>query len=424
MRSTKRLLASALLVGGLIGTSGLTGHQKAARADSVNLTFLTWFAAAQASQFNGAIKDFEGSHPGITITQNTVAGTGAATFPNALRTDIAGGRAPDLFTMWGGTLSGPFVDDHSALDLKPYYQKYNWNKILFPAAVSLISRNGSVWGAPIDMRAMTFYYRKDIFAKYGLQVPTSFAQLESVCQTLKTHQIPCMTSGGVYGWYIMRMFDFFLEHTAGPTLHDKLLASKTSWNIPQVAAAFALLKKWTANGWFPSGYMGITPTQGENLFEQGKAAMMLEGDWMVPVLQTAGLNGKQFGFFVSPTDQKPQRLDGFAEQFMISSQSKHPAETAEFINWWIQPATQVKYYSIVGSTATRGGLPSAASNPLATQYNRLVSQHPTALVMDQAFPAEFMSTTYFRLQSSVAAGSVSPQSAAQQMQQGVSQIGQ
>jgi len=423
MHSKKRFLASALLVGSLIGAAGLTAQPRAARADAVQLTFLTWYAAAQATQLNAAFKDFERSHPGITIAQNTVAGTGAATFPNALRTDIAGGRAPDLFTMWGGTLSGPFVDDHAALDLGPYYQKYHWNSILQPAAVKLVSRHGSQWGAPIDLRSMTFYYRKDIFSKYGLQAPTTFAQLESVCATLKTHQIPCMTSGGVYGWYPMRMFDFFLEHTAGPTLHDKLLVGKTSWNIPQVASAFALLKKWTANGWFPSGYMGITPTQGEQLFEQGKAAMMLEGDWMIPTLQTAGLTGKQFGFFIAPTGQDPARLDGFAEQFMISTQSKHPAQAAEFINWWIQPATQRKYYNIVGSTATKGGLPSASANPLAIQYNQLVTKHPTALVMDQAFPAEFMSTTYFRLQSSVAAGSVSPQSAAQQMQQGVSQLG-
>jgi raffinose/stachyose/melibiose transport system substrate-binding protein len=421
-RSTKRWLVGAALAAGLIGASGLGAVPQSARAATVNLTFLTWYASPAATAFNGAIKDFEKSHPGITITQNTVAGTGAATFPNQLRTDIAGGSAPDLFTMWGGTLSGPFIDAHSALDLTPYYKKYHWNQIFLPAAVKLIMRHGTVWGAPIDLRAIAFYYRKDIFSKYGLHVPTTFTQLEGVCGTLKAHAIPCMATGGIYGWHIMRVFDFFLEHTAGPALHDQLLAGKTSWNRPQVVAAFALLKKWTANGWFPSSYMGVSPTQAEQLFEQGKAAMLPEGDWMVPTLNAAGLSANQYGFFAPPTDQKPARLDGFAEQFMIASQSKHPTEAAEFLNWWLQPATQRKYYAVNGSSASIGALPSATVNPLGNLYAKLFSTRPTYTIMDQAFPAEFMSTTFFRLQSGVASGQVPPQSAAQQMQQGVSQI--
>lgn len=423
MYSKKRWLSSALVAAALIGTSSLSALPQPARAASTHLTFLTWYGSPQSTYFNAAIKDFESSHPGITITHNTVAGTGAATFPNVLRTDIASGTPPDVFTMWGGTLAGPFIDAHSALNLAPYYKQYSWNKILLPAAVSLITRNGSVWGAPIDVHTITFYYRKDLFSKYGLHIPTTFAQLESACQTLKTHQIPCMAAAGVYGWHIMRVFDFFLEHTAGPALHDQLLAGKTSWNRPQVVAAFALLRKWTANGWFPNGYMGITPAQAEGLFEQGKAAMMPEGDWMVPALQSAGVKPSQYGFFAPPTDQKPARLEGFAEQLMISSQSTHQAAAAQFLNWWIQPSTQQKWYAVNGATATKGGLPSAKVDPIGNQYASLAAPHQTYTIMDQAFPAEFMSTTYFRLQAGVAAGSISPQSAAQQMQQGLAQIG-
>ena len=423
MRSTKRWITCLVLVAGLVGTSGVGLTSHVAKADSVHLTFLTWYGTDQAKLFNGAIKDFESSHPGITISQNTVAGTGAATFPNQLRTDIAGGSAPDLFTMWGGTLSGPFIDAHSALDLTPYYKKYGWDKILQPGAMSLIKRNGALWGAPIDLRAITFYYRTDIFQKYHLKVPTTFAQLESACATLKTHSIPCLSSGGTYGWHIMRVFDFFLEHTAGPVLHDQLLLGKTSWNRPEVVAAFNLLKKWTANGWLPSGYMGISPTQAENLFEQGKAAMVPEGDWFTTNMASAGLNNV-YSFFAPPTDQKPARLDGFAEQFMIASQSKHADAAAEFLNWWIQPATQIKWFAVNGSSATKGALPSAKTNLMANLYAKQFGSSPTYTIMDQAFPAEFMSTTYFRLQSAVAAGSTSPASAAKQMQDGISQLGQ
>lgn len=384
------------------------------------LEFLTWYSADQAKLFRQAIDEFEKGHPGIKIKLTTVAGTGAATFPNVLRTRIAGGQAPDLFTMWGGALAAPFIDSKAALDLTPYYKKYNWDQTLLPAAVNAIKHNGTVWGAPIDLRAVSFYYRKDLFKKAGIAVPTSFDELESACEKFKAQDVTCLSAAGTFGWHVMRVFDFFLEHTAGPELHDQLLTGHAKWDRPEVVAAFGLLKKWTANGWLPSGYMGITPDQAQQLFLQGKAAMVAEGDWFVSNVNAAGLNSDNYGFFAPPTDKKPARLDGFAEQYMIARQSKNANAAAEFINWWLQPATQVKYYDVAASSATKNATPDSVKNPLGAAYVKMIAQYPTYTIMDQALPAELMSTTFFRLQSAVASGQVTPEAAAKEMQQGVS----
>jgi raffinose/stachyose/melibiose transport system substrate-binding protein len=386
---------------------------------NVELNFLTVWNEDGAKLFQGAITEYQKANPGVTIKMTTVAGTGAATYPNVLRTSIAGGKAPDLFFMWGGSLAAPFIDSDSALDLAPYYKQYNWNNLISAGAVSQIRRNGAVWGVPISLRAVSLYYRKDIFTKYKLKVPTTFAQLESVCGRLQTQKIPCVATAGTYGWHIMRMFDYFLEHTAGPELHDQLLINKTSWNRKEVVAAFALLKKWTDRGWFPNGYMGISPDQSSQLFLQGKAAMTIEGDWYVGSVQAAGLKGDTVGFFVPPSDKKPARMDGFAEQIMISKQSKNAEAAAAFLNWWVQPATQKKYYAVVGSTTTKGGLPSESANPLAIEYDDLISSNDTYTILDQAYSGETMSSTYFRLQSAVAAGQVTPADAAKQMAEGM-----
>ena len=393
-----------------------------AQAQTVEINILAWYGEAQAKVLNTAIADYQKINPNVKINVNLVAGTGAATYPNVLHTAIAGGRAPDLFTMWGGSLAAPFIDSQSVIDTAPYFKKYNWDKLLIPGAIGAIKRNGTTWGIPITLRAVSFYYRKDIFAKYNLKVPTTFAQLEALCARLKTENIPCLATAGTYGWHVMRVFDFFLERTAGPDLHDQLLLNKTSWDRPEVVAAFALLKKWTDNGWLPSGYMGISPDQQAQLFLQGKAAMTIEGDWFVTNVAGAGLKGDTVGFFAPPTDQKPLRMDGFAEQFMISKQSKNADAVAEFVNWLMQPANQKKYYALNGSTTTKGGIPSETANPLAVEYADLIAGNETYTILDQAFSAEFMSTTYFRLQSEVVSGKTTPAEAAKQMQQGLSQL--
>jgi len=384
------------------------------------LEVLAWYSADQSKVFQQAIDEYEGSHPNVKIKLSTVAGTGAATYPNVLRTRIAGGQAPDIFTMWGGALAAPFIDSKAAMDLTPYYKKYKWDALLLPAAVNTIKRNGTTWGAPIDLRAVTFHYRKDLFKKAGASVPTTFAELESLCDKFKAQQVTCLSAAGTYGWHVMRVFDFFLEHTAGPDLHEQLWAGKANWDRPEVVAAFALLKKWTVNGWLPAGYMGISPDQAEQLFLQGKAAMIPEGDWFVTNSTTAGLTAETYGFFAPPADRKPARLEGFAEQFMIAQQSKNADAAAEFINWWLQTANQNKYLGVNGSTATQGAGPDPAKNPLGAEYAKMIAQYPTYTIMDQAFPAETMSTTYFRLQSAVASGQVTPEAAAKEMQQGMS----
>lgn len=383
------------------------------------LEVLAWFGPDQAKAFQQAVDEYEKDHPTVKIKLSTVAGTGAATYPNVLRTRIAGGQAPDIFTMWGGALAAPFIDSKAALDLAPYYKKYNWDSLLLPAAVNVLKRNGASWGVPMDLRAVSFHYRKDLFKQAGVSVPTTFAELEAACDKFKAKQITCLSAAGTYGWHVMRVFDFFLEHTAGPDLHDQLWSGKGNWDRPEVVNAFALLKKWTTNGWLPSGYMGISPDQAQQLFLQGKAAMVPEGDWFVNNSTAAGLNAETYGFFAPPTDQKPARLEGFAEQLMIAKQSKNADAAAEFLNWFVQPATQNKHFAINGSTATKGAGADPAKNPLGAEYGKMITQYPTYTIMDQAFPAETMSTTYFRLQSAVASGQTTPEQAAKEMQQGM-----
>ena len=162
----------------------LTGLIAKAQSN-VELNFLTVWGDEAAKIFQGAVAEYQKANSNVTIKVNTVAGTGAATYPNVLRTNIAGGKAPDIFFMWGGSLAAPFIDSESAIDMAPYYKKYNWNNVIIPGAINQIKRNGAVWGVPISLRAVSLYYRKDIFKKYNLKVPTTFAQLELICTRLK-----------------------------------------------------------------------------------------------------------------------------------------------------------------------------------------------------------------------------------------------
>ena len=64
--------------------------------------------------------------------------------------------------------------------------------------------------------------------------PPVYAELEALNDKLVVGGITPVGPAGKYGWDIMRLFEYLLEHTAGPELHDKLLIGAESWDRPEV----------------------------------------------------------------------------------------------------------------------------------------------------------------------------------------------
>lgn len=420
MTRTAHRLLSALLIGGLLFTTfGLSVARPANAAAPITLKYLNWFDASGAKLVAQATKEYTALHPEVQIVQNSVAGTGAATYPNVLRTGIAGGRPPDFFNMWGGQIASPFIDDGQVLDLTPYYEKYGWNKIIEQWPINAIKRKGRVWGVPFTARGMGLWYHKDMFARLGIAVPTTYAQVEAACAKLKTAHVYCAASVGKYGWHLMRLLDYFIEVAAGPTLHDQLNAMTVSWDRPEVVKAYAMLKKWVDNQWLPPGFMAVSPGDAQLAFNQGKAAMILEGDWEEGALKTAGQDTKKYAYFLPPTGHTPLRFSAFPEQLMIAKGAAHPNAAAAFINWYIQPAVQRKYFAVSGSTATIGAFPAINQWPLTYKWRHDLDTHSTYPPSDQAFNKEFMDGTFFRIQAAVVSGQTAPADAGKQMQSSV-----
>src|SRR5690348_14828221 len=63
---------------------------------------------------------------GTTTTVDSLPGSGAAVYPDKLKTELLGGSGPDVWRIWGGELGHPFVKAKQAADLTSYYQKYGW----------------------------------------------------------------------------------------------------------------------------------------------------------------------------------------------------------------------------------------------------------------------------------------------------------
>ena len=95
----------------------------------------------------------------------------------------AGSGAPDLAEMEYFVLPS-FEITKSLADLTPYgVNAYKANEV--PSAWSQVSQGNAVYAMPVDVGPLALYYNSAVMSKYGLTVPTTWAQYAADAAKLK-----------------------------------------------------------------------------------------------------------------------------------------------------------------------------------------------------------------------------------------------
>jgi raffinose/stachyose/melibiose transport system substrate-binding protein len=414
------LTSAAALGAGLSACTGggtSTGGGATAAASN-NLRLFTYEGDETIGLLKAQVKKFDEQN-GTTTTVDSLPGSGAAVYPDKLRTELLGGKGPDVWRIWGGQIGAPFAKAKQALDLKPYYDKYGWDSKINTQAIGGMTFEGFKAGVPFVSLGIGAWYNKSLFAKAGVSgPPKTYAELEAINDKLVAVGVTPCGLGGKYGWDIMRLFEYLLEHTAGPELHDKLLTGAESWDRPEVVEAFALFKKWQDKKWLPQGALGLDPADIEPAYVQGKTAYTITGPWTeAAAILSAKKSSSAFGNFELPTDKTPARHSGFVEGYMINAKSGNADKAAALIDFIVQPATQ-KALQVTASTV-KGAEPDPKTLPLAAEWAQKYGSNPFYTIQDQAFPKK-QADQYFSVQSDLLQGSVKPDAAAKKMQEIVS----
>ncbi|QNP74269.1 extracellular solute-binding protein [Streptomyces roseirectus] len=141
------------------------------------LTFWTW-----VPNIAKEIALFEKKYPAVKV-KVVNAGQGTPQYTK-LRTALkAGSGAPDLVQMEYQAIP-TFTITNSLLDLRPYgadalksrFVEWTWGQVT--------GTGGEVWAIPQDTGPMGMLYRKDIFDKHGIQVPTTWDEFAAAARKL------------------------------------------------------------------------------------------------------------------------------------------------------------------------------------------------------------------------------------------------
>ncbi|MFD2613892.1 ABC transporter substrate-binding protein [Paenibacillus gansuensis] len=219
-----------------------------------------------------------------------------------LPAEMAAGNPPKIFDLFGGAGDAlKYAKAGRLLDLTPIVEELgikdkflNLNQFVY---------DGKLYGLPIGGSSEGFFYNQTLFEKYGLKVPTTFAELETAAETFKKNGITPFAMGSKAAWVPNMLVNTLLGRYAGPDLMDGLPQGTRKWNEPEVVAAYAKYADWEKKGYFTKGELGKEYADQLNEFVQGKAAMLFDGSWRASVFkdpaQAFDITNK-VGYFAMP----------------------------------------------------------------------------------------------------------------------------
>ena len=385
-----------------------------AQAQDLTVWTLSYAAEAQVNALNAAAEQFEKTHPDVNVE---IVMRGTDEHKTALRVAAGSDKGPDIYMSWAGLgLGGEYVKAGLSKDLTEYYERYGWDKRLTAPSLAFAGSYGSgKHGVPFRFSGENVYYNKTLFNQAGItEEPKTYDELVAAAKKLKEAGIPAFTFGGSVNWHLMRLMDEILETTCGAETHDALKGMQADWSKTECATkAFGELQMWAQN-YVLSPFMGIDQKQSFSLFMVNRAAMMLEGDWLVTQLNE-GTDLSNFGVFSFPTDTG--RLYGFAEYLYVSSKTPNPDLAAEFIDMFTSTEFQSQIVGAFGALSVNKEVTlKDDALDLHKEWTGIFADAKGTFVNgDQAFPLD-VTTEYFRVINDVASGKLEPQAASNAMQ--------
>ncbi len=274
------------------------------------------------------IKRFEMENPDITVKYNLYDHEAyKTTIRNWLVTS-----PPDVVFWYAGNRMKTFVDRGLFEDVSDLWADKNMKQD-FTAAAPAMTVNGKQYGVPYTYYQWGVYYRKDIFAKYGIAEPKNWEDLKAASATLKSNEVAPFSIGTKYLWTAAGWFDYINLRTNGLDFHIDLMDGKVPYTDERVKKTFANWAELVEPGYFLENHASYSWQEAQPFLYNGQAAMYLIGNFITPSFP-ADLDGKM-GFFQFPMIDKniPMAEDAPMDTIHIPSKAKNKVDARKFLEF-------------------------------------------------------------------------------------------
>ena len=330
-----------------------------------------------------AIDGFKAENPDIEVLWNNFDHEAYKTaIRNFLTADDA---APDIANWYAGNRMAPFVEAGLFDDVSDVWQDEGLSTTLKSSEASM-TIDGKQWGVPYTYYQWGIYYRKDIFANLGIDVPKNWSELMAAQDTLVANGVTPFTIGTKYLWTAAGVFDYLNLRTNGYEFHMDLTSGKVPYTDPRVVKVFDHWEQMK----FIDNHAALDWQQGLTPLVNGEAAMYVMGNFAVNPLRDAGLTNDQLGFMQFPviTPGIPLAEDAPTDTIHIPSKAKNKANARKFLAYMARADVQTRMNASLNQLPVNSGSEVPADDPfLVAGFDMLSNSYALAQFYDRDAPA-------------------------------------
>lgn len=336
------------------GIAGVTRLQASdVAAQDVELTVWDTLNTPPRSDIaDSIVAEFADAHEGVTAEHR---GWALEELVSTLPRSVESNQGPDVSQVNNGeALMGPMIRGGQIISLQPYVEKYGWDQ-LFPAGLAarnMYSADGTVfgegelWGVSAESEIVGFYYNRTIFADHGLEVPTTFAEFETLNASLREHGVEPIAFGTLDKWQAIHIFGAIQGTYTTREYLDNIIYRRNdaSFEDPSMLDAATKLVEWNDNGFFMEGFEGINGDDAVPLFTAGMSAMLMQGSWAAG--QVGEGLGDDAGFFLMPPQEAGGtvlNVGGVGIPYSVTTNAEDPELAVELIASFVSESANAKF---------------------------------------------------------------------------------
>jgi raffinose/stachyose/melibiose transport system substrate-binding protein len=346
-------IAAALLAA--CGSSGASGGSSSTKASlpssnvSGNFTEWNWDIPSDDPGENAILtplmKMLKAQFPHLKVSNTSM--TLSAQNDKLPLSLASASSSPDLTqTNEGLENQGRLVEDNEIMPLNSYDKIYHWRSRVgqlplafnsWPSDKSMFG-SGNIYAVPETGTVVGVFYNKKILASIGAKPPTDWNSfVAGLAAAAKAGVTPIAYAGGQPTafqpthvlWMLINHYVPAAQSLAFVSHHG----SNPAVDRPGDIQAASTLAAWTKAGYFPKGFQGLSDDDALNMFDKGKAAYFIEGNWYTS--SVAGSLHNNAGFWAPPVV-----TGGPGEGWSIPTHSSNPNVAAAIINDVLRPKLQ------------------------------------------------------------------------------------
>ena len=304
-----------------------------------------WFLGKGMNGTNFVDK-FEAENPGIMLNLEVISWNDVH---QVVDTRIANNNAPDILNI--DTFS-EFVPDGLLMPVKDYCPEDLYNDF-FPAFIAESVIDDTVWAVPDLASARALFYNVDLLKDAGVEVPTTWAELEDACQAILDYY-----NGDVYPWGIdmttdegQACFAYYAWGNGGGFVDaDGNWALNSPENVEAVNFAVGLVNKGFTN----PNPATETRYDLQDMFAAGKLAMLLTTNQLPTYVSDKGGSINMATAGIPANEGKTGSSVGVMDRVMAFKDDSAPDQAArneaigKFLKFFYNPENYVGWVSMEG----------------------------------------------------------------------------